>query len=101
MEQFETTLRAAKANYTAAQQNIKSLQAGVRSSQTGLSKAQKDLSLTTIMAPMDGVISALNVKKGESVSGNSFNVGTEMMTVANMSVLEVRVSVPENDIPKV
>jgi HlyD family secretion protein len=101
LEQFETTLRSAQANYNAAQQNIRGLQAGVQSSQTGLSKANKDLSRTTIVAPMDGVISSLNVKKGESVAGNSFNVGTEMMTVSDMAVLEVRVDVGENDIVKV
>jgi HlyD family secretion protein len=101
LEQFETTLRSAQANYTAAQQNIKSLQAGVQTSQTGLSKANKDLNRTTIVAPMDGVISSLKVKKGESVAGNSFNVGTEMMTVADMAGLEVRVDVGENDIVKV
>lgn len=100
-EQFETTLRTAKANYNAALQNIRGLKAGVQSSQTGLSKANKDLSRTTIVAPMSGVISSLRVKKGESVAGNSFNVGTEMMTVADMSVLEVRVEVGENDIVKV
>lgn len=101
LEQYETTFLSAQANYNAAQQNIKSLQAGVQSTQTGLSKANKDLSRTTIIAPMEGVISSLRVKKGESVAGNSFNVGTEMMTVADMSVLEVRVDVGENDIVKV
>jgi HlyD family secretion protein len=101
LEQYETTLRSAQANYNAAQQNIRGLQAGVNATQTGLSKANKDLGRTTILAPMDGVISSLQVKKGESVAGNSFNVGTEMMTVADMSVLEVRVDVGENDIVKV
>lgn len=101
LEQYETTLRSAQSNYAAAEINIKGLQANVQSSQTGLSKANKDLSRTTIVAPMDGVISSLNIKKGESVAGNSFNVGTEMMTVADMSVLEVRVDVGENDIVKV
>jgi HlyD family secretion protein len=49
---------------------------------------------------MDGVISSLTVKKGERVAGNSFNVGTEMMRVANMNSIEVRVDVTENDIVK-
>jgi HlyD family secretion protein len=101
LEQYEGTFRSAQANYNAAQQNIKGLQAGVQSTQTGLTKANKDLSRATIVAPMDGVISSLKVKKGESVAGNSFNVGTEMMTVADMSVLEVRVDVGENDIVKI
>lgn len=101
LEQFETTLKSAQANYNAAQQNIKSLKAGVQSTQVGLSRANKDLSRTTLVAPMDGVISSLKIKKGERVAGNSFNVGTEMMTVADMSVLEVRVDVGENDIVKI
>jgi HlyD family secretion protein len=50
---------------------------------------------------MDGMISLMNVKKGERVAGNSFNVGTEMMRVADMRSIEVRVDVGENDIPKV
>ena len=101
LEQYEVTYRSAQANYNAAQQNIKSLQAGVQTSQTGLTRANKDLSRTTLTAPMNGVISSLKVKKGERVAGNSFNIGTEMMTVADMSVLEVRVDVGENDIVKV
>ncbi|MEI9809745.1 MAG: hypothetical protein WDO16_18815 [Bacteroidota bacterium] len=93
LEQYETTYRSAVANYNAAKENIRSLQAGVQSSQTGLTKANKDLSRTTLIAPMNGVISSLKIKKGERVAGNSFNIGTEMMTVADMSVLEVRVDV--------
>ena len=100
-EQFQTTFRSAQANYNAALQSIKGLQANVNAAQTGLTKANKDLGRTTLVAPMNGVISSLKVKKGERVAGNSFNVGTEMMTVADMSVLEVRVDVGENDIVKI
>lgn len=101
LEQYETTLKSSQANYNAAQQNIRSLKANVQASQVGLNKANKDLSRATLTAPMDGVISSLKIKKGERVAGNSFNVGTEMMTVADMSVLEVRVDVGENDIVKI
>ncbi|MFX5570666.1 efflux RND transporter periplasmic adaptor subunit, partial [Acinetobacter baumannii] len=66
-----------------------------------LAKADKDLSRTVIVAPMDGVISLLSVKKGERVAGNSFNVGTEMMRIADMNSIVVQVDVGENDIPKV
>lgn len=100
-EQFETTWRSAQANYNAAQQNIRSLKANVQTAQAGLTRANKDLGRTTLVAPMSGVISSLQVKRGERVAGNSFNVGTEMMTVADMSVLEARVDVGENDIVKV
>jgi HlyD family secretion protein len=100
-EQAESTYLSAKANYNAAVQGIRGGQAGVQNAQANLTKANKDLSRTIITAPMDGVISLLSVKKGERVAGNSFNVGTEMMRVADMSKIEIRVDVGENDIPKV
>ena len=100
-EGYETTYKSAQANYNAAKQNIKGLEAGVQTAQTGLSSANKNLGRTTLIAPMNGVISSLLVKKGERVAGNSFSIGTEMMRVADMSVLEVRVDVGENDVVKV
>ncbi len=97
----DAALKAAKANYNAAGQGIKGGQASVQSAQANLEKANKDLGRTVITAPMDGVISLMNVKQGEKVAGNSFNVGTEMMRIADMQKIEVRVDVGENDIPKV
>jgi HlyD family secretion protein len=108
MDVAETTLKAGKANYNAAVQgirstkaNVKSAQANVQTAQASLQRANKDLSRTAIVAPRDGVVSLLNVKKGESVSGNSFTVGTEILRIADMSKIEIRVDVGENDIPKV
>lgn len=101
LENYETTYKSAQANYNAALQNIKGLQAGVQTAQTGLSSANKNLGRTTLVAPMDGVISSLSIKKGERVAGNSFSIGTEMMRVADMSIMEVRVDVGENDVVKV
>ncbi len=100
-EVFETNLRTAQASYNAALQNIRSLQANTESVRTTLDAANKNLGRTTLIAPMDGVISSLSVKKGERVSGNSFSVGPEMMRVADLSNMEVRVNVGENDIVKV
>jgi HlyD family secretion protein len=101
LEQFETAYRTAQSQYNAAIQNIRSLKANTQSTRTSLEAANKNLSRTTLIAPMDGVISSLSVKKGERVAGNSFNVGTEMMRVADLSGMEVRVDVGENDIVKV
>lgn len=100
-EQYQTQYRTAQSQYNAAQQNIRSLRAATQSTQTSLVAANKNLSRTTLIAPMDGVISSLSVKKGERVSGNSFTLGTEMMRVAEMGTMEVRVDVGENDIVKV
>lgn len=62
-ETFETAYRTALANYNAAKQNIRSLEAGVQTAQTTLSSANKNLGRTTLVAPMDGVVSSLSVKK--------------------------------------
>lgn len=100
-EQSEQAYLTAQANYNAAREGLKSSEASIQSAQAQLQKADKDLSRTVITSPMNGMISLMNVKKGERVAGNSFNVGTEMMRVADMRSIEVRVDVGENDIPKV
>ena len=102
--EFETAQQAyltAKSNYNAAKEGLKSSEANIMGNKAQLAKADKDLSRTIITAPMDGIISLLAVEKGERVAGNSFNVGTEMMRIADLSSIEVRVDVGENDIPKV
>lgn len=102
--EFETAQQAyesGKANFLAAQSGIKANQANVQNAMAGLTRANKDVGRATIVAPMDGVVSLLSVKKGERVAGNSFNVGTEMMRIADLSSIEVQVDVGENDIPKV
>ena len=100
-ELADQNYRNADANYTASKEGLKGGEASIQSAQAQLSKADKDLTRTVITSPMDGMISLMNVKKGERVAGNSFNVGTEMMRVADMRSIEVRVDVGENDIPKV
>jgi HlyD family secretion protein len=97
----EAAYRTAQANYKAATQSIRSVEASVQSARVNLARANKDLGRTVIVAPMDGVVSLLNVKLGEKVAGNSFNVGTEILRIADMNKIEVRVDVGESDIPKV
>lgn len=97
----EAALKSAQANYNAALQGIKGGQAGILGARAGLEKANKDMSRATLIAPMDGVVSLLNVKKGERVVGNSMMAGTEMMRIADLGSIEVRVDVGENDVPKV
>ena len=100
-EVAENTYNNAKASYNAALRSIDAAKAQVASAQANLQRASKDVSRTTIVSPMDGVVSLLNVKKGERVVDTAQMAGTEMMRIADMSRLEIRVDVTENDIPKV
>lgn len=104
----DANLKTASANYNAAMQAIKGseatvqgAQANVQSAVSNLQKANKDLGRTAVVAPMDGVVSLLSVKKGERVVGSNMMAGTEMLRIADMAKIEVRVDVGENDVPKV
>ncbi len=100
-EQADQSYKAAQAQYNAALAGIKGTRASVQSARAQLSRANKDVGRATLVAPMDGVVSLLAVKKGERVVGTAQQAGTEMLRVADLNVIEVRVDVGENDIPKV
>jgi len=97
----EANYKSAQANLNAAKQGIRGGMAAVQSAQANLAKANKDLSRTAVLAPMDGVVSLLSVKKGERVVGSNLMSGTEMLRIADMSKIEIRVDVSESDISKV
>ena len=100
-EQAESTYRSAKASYEAAQATVSGGTYGVEGATAGLNQARENLKRTTIVAPTSGVISALNVKLGERVVGTAQMAGTEMLTIADLGRIEVRVDVSETDIAKV
>lgn len=97
----DANLKSSQANYNAAVQGIRGVQASVKSARANLDKANKDLSRTAVISPMDGVVSLLNVKKGERVVGSNLMSGTEILRIADMEKIEIRVDVGENDVPKV
>ncbi len=100
-EQAEAEYLSAKANYEATRANVSGGSYGVTGAQANLSQAQENLRRTTITAPTSGIISQLLVKKGERVVGTAQMDGTQILTIANLGRMEVRVDVSETDIPKV
>lgn len=100
-EQSESAYRSAKASYEAAQANVSGGSFSVQGATAGLNQARENLRKTTIVAPTSGIISALNVKLGERVVGTAQMAGTEMLTIADLGKIEVRVDVSETDIAKV
>ncbi|MFI5196528.1 MAG: efflux RND transporter periplasmic adaptor subunit [Chitinophagales bacterium] len=100
-EQGVAAFKSAKATWDAAKASTSGGKYGIQGAQANLSQAQENLLKTTIIAPVAGIISQLNVKKGERVVGTAQFTGTEMLTIADMSRIEVRVDVSETDISKV
>ncbi|HPE99041.1 MAG TPA: efflux RND transporter periplasmic adaptor subunit [Bacteroidales bacterium] len=89
----------AKAEVQASKQTVNAARFNVYSAQASMSEASKNLSRTTIVAPVDGTISTLNVEVGERVAGASqFSSGTEILRIADMAEMEVMASVNENEV---
>jgi HlyD family secretion protein len=93
--------QVAKNNLASANQNYEASKFGVNSTEASVRVARETLRKTTIMAPMTGVVSKLSVKKGERVVGTNQMTGTEMLRIADLNHMEVRVNVNENDIVRV
>ena len=91
----------AKTGMEVARANFQASQASIRQSEGALSQYRDQLSKTTIYAPMDGTISVLNNEVGERVVGTGTYAGTEVMRIADLTSMEVRVKVNENDIVNV
>jgi len=92
---------SAKANLEAARQNVIAAEFGIDQSEAVVKEAADNLARTTIYAPVDGVVSKLEVELGERVVGTAQMAGTEIMRIANMNSMEVNVDVNENDINRV
>jgi len=103
--EFETSRSAyevAQAEVDAASENVKAAEFNIKSAEAGVKESRENLSKTSIYAPVGGTISKLNVEKGERVAGASqFSSGTEILRIANLQTMEVKVSVNENDIVRV
>ncbi|MCH8241828.1 MAG: efflux RND transporter periplasmic adaptor subunit [Planctomycetes bacterium] len=71
-------------------------------SEAFLKRAREDLKKTVITSPIDGVISKLNAKQGEVVvTGTMNNAGTVIMSISDLSSMQVRARVDEVDVPLV
>jgi HlyD family secretion protein len=98
---LEANFRSADANIRASQESVKAAEFQIQSAEAGLRELQTSLRRTTIYAPKGGIVSKLNIEKGERVVGTIQMTGTEMMRIADLSQMEVRVDVSETDIPRV
>jgi len=100
-DQFQSAYAVAKQDLEAAKANVKAANYNVKSAEAAFKEAKTNLTKTTIYAPQSGIISKLNVELGERVVGTSQMAGTEMLRIANLNNMEVRVNVNENDITRV
>lgn len=98
---LEANLKAAEANIKASEESARAAAFNVSSVEASLKEIKTSLRRTEIFAPMSGIVSRLDVEEGERVVGTIQMTGTEMMRIANLNAMEVRVEVSENDVPRV
>ncbi len=94
----DSEIETAKANYLQTLGSYESQKSFVAQSEAALKEATENLNKTYVYAPMDGTISKLNVELAQRVLGSNFSPGTEILTVADLSKMEARVDVDENDV---
>ena len=100
-ELAETNFKVSKQDLESSKQSVIASEYVVRSALATVDEAEENLRKTSIIAPMTGTVSLLNVELGERVVGTSQMAGTELLRIANLSIMEVRVDVNENDIVRV
>lgn len=102
METAKANYEVAKAEEVAATENVSASEFSVKSAEASVKESRENLSKTSIYAPVGGTVSKLNIEKGERVAGASqFGSGTEILRIANLQTMEVKVDVNENDIVRV
>lgn len=104
----DATWQIAELNYKISQNDLESARQGVNASQyivqsarATVEDARENLRLTNVYAPVSGTVSKLSVEKGERVVGTRQFAGTEMLRIADLNKMEVRVDVNENDIIRI
>ena len=90
-----------QAAYDVAKAQLESATHQVEVAKAALDSARDSLDKTTIVAPLAGTVSKLNSRLGERVLGTVHNVGTEIMTIADLNEMEARVDIGEIDVVRI
>jgi len=94
-EQLET----AKVEYDITRAEVQSYRHQIQQAEASLKSTLDSLGKTVYNSPIDGIITSLRVEEGEvAVIGTMNNPGTVLMTIADLSEMEVEVEVDETDV---
>jgi HlyD family secretion protein len=91
----------ASANWETAQEQVNAANFSVSSAEAQLKQSNDNLRKTKIYAPIDGIISLVNVKRGERVVGTAQMAGTEIIRIADLDNMQAEVDVNENDVLRI
>ena len=99
LAQIETQVIVSKNNIEQMKRSFEASQTRLKSQLANLTQATDNLRKTTITSPLNGVITQLNVEKGErAVPGVLNSPQATLMTIADLSVIQAELKVDETDI---
>lgn len=92
-------LEAATAQYDISKATQEAITYQIRQAQASLKSTLDNIEKTVYASPIAGIIASLQVEEGETaLVGTMNNPGTVLMTIADLSVMEVEVEVDETDV---
>ena len=98
----EDSFDTATNNLRLAEIDLESGQEQLRQAEAQLAQTEDDLRKTKVYAPIDGTVTTLDIKVGETAISSSTNVpGSSLMTIADTSSILTEVNVDEADIASI
>ncbi len=92
-------LEAAKVQYDIAVAEVQSIRHQIQQAEASLKSSLDSLAKTVYNSPINGIVTSLRVEEGEvAIIGTMNNPGTVLMTIADLSEMEVEVEVDETDV---
>jgi HlyD family secretion protein len=102
LDQAESTLAVRETEVRAREAEVARAEQQIRQEAATLDTSRYNLSQVTLTAPFDGIVTRRNIEEGENVVvGTMNNAGTQLLTIADMSIIEAEVEVDETEIPSV
>ncbi len=95
-------IEIAQQQVTSAKLSVTAAQAQVQSATLALEQAKATAAERTVTAPIDGVVTALNVQNGDAL-GNAGSGGSSSapIVITNVNSIEAVISLAETDVPNV
>ncbi len=92
-------VEGSKAQFDVSVAQANAIRFQIKQAEASLKSTLDSLAKTTYVSPIDGIITSLQVEEGETaIIGTMNNPGTVMLTIADLSVMEVEVEVDETDV---
>jgi len=92
-------LESAQAQYEISKAYHEAILFQIKQAEASLASTLDNLKKTEFYSPIDGIITSLRVEEGEiALVGTMNNPGTVLLSIADLSVMEVEVEVDETDV---